>query len=165
MIIASEINFALGNDTTASEGTVNLRSSNAIGDIKAFIPGVSACILAFIVFGTTKAFRDYFYRGLVPRSIRRKIRNRNSKVSSIVLQLPERGQSTAALRSPGRSPGRDAVEYFEMDGGESGTGRGTTGSLYELSVPTRTYQAVFELRHGKVDDEEDVWPGPLAKTR
>lgn len=175
MVIAAEINFALNNDQTASEETVNLRTSNAISDIQAFIPGVSACILAFVVFGTTKAFRDYFYTNLVPRSIRRKIRNRHSKTSSIVLQLPDGGQSTAALRSPGRSPGRlspggggaGGVECFEMDGGESGTGMGLTGSTYELPVVTPSYQSAFDVQHGKRDDDddEDIWPGAYVKAR
>lgn len=162
LIIASEINFALGNDETASEETVNLHASHAITDIKGFLPGVSACLLAFIVFGTTKAFRDYFYHKLVPRCIRRKIHNRNSKNPSLTIQFP-RGASTAALRSPGQSPGMPrspGVECFEMDGGESGLGPGR-GSLYELPVPTPTYQTVFEVQHK--EENEDRWPGPNMK--
>ncbi|KAJ4387197.1 hypothetical protein N0V93_007786 [Gnomoniopsis smithogilvyi] len=164
VIIASEINFALGNDETASETTVNLHASHAITDIKSFLPGVSACILAFIVFGTTKAFRDYFYHKLVPRSIRRKIRNRKSKSPSLTIQFP-RGASTAALRSPGRSPGMarsPASECFEMDGGESGLGT-ERSNTYELSAPTPTYQSTFDVQHK--DGYDDIWPGPNMKPR
>ncbi|KAJ4425151.1 hypothetical protein N0V82_000206 [Gnomoniopsis sp. IMI 355080] len=160
VIISSEINFALGNDETASHNTVNLHASNAIADIKSFIPGVSACILAFIVFGTTKAFRDYFYHKLVPRSIRRKIRNRKSKSPSLTIEFP-RGASTAALRSPGQSPGMPrspGIECFEMDGGESGLGRTNT---YELPAPTPTYQSTFETQHKDVDD--NFWSGTNMK--
>lgn len=164
VIISSEINFALGNDETASQTTVNLHPSHAISDVKNFLPGVSACILAFIVFGTTKAFRDYFYQKLVPRSIRRKIRNRKSKSPSLTIQFP-RGASTAALRSPGQSPGMPrspGIECFEMDGGESGLGTGRSNT-YELPVPTPTYQSTFDVPHKDADD--DKWPGPNMKPR
>lgn len=140
-----------------------MHASHAIADIKSFIPGVSACLLAFIVFGTTKAFRDYFYHKLVPRRIRRKIRNRSSKNPSLTIDFP-RGASTAALRSPGLSPGmpRSPGECYEMDGGESGLGPGR-GGMYELSVPTPTYQSTFDVHHK--DEDDDVWPGPNMKPR
>lgn len=163
MIVAAEILFALNNNETLSEETVNLTPKNAKRDIKNFLPGVSACILAFIVFGTTKAFRDYFYRGLVPRALRRKIRNRSSKAASMSLQLPQYEGSTVALRDePGRTPGLSTpagtgtAECFELDGGISGR-----GIVHELPTPTPTYQSTFDP-HPK-DDMENIWPGPNAK--
>lgn len=76
-----------------------------------FLPGVSGSLLAFIVFGTTKSFRDYFYRKLVPRSIRRRWRKtiRSPPVVAIPTRYP-------IPDTPGQS------EFYELDGGESGLG-------------------------------------------
>lgn len=92
---------------------MNLSYQRAIGDVLTFLPGVSASLLAFIVFGTTKSFRDYFYRKLVPRSIRRRWRTtlRTPPVVSIPARYP-------IPDTPGQS------EFFELDGGESGLGPG-----------------------------------------
>lgn len=44
-------------------------------DLILFLPGVSASLLTFVVFGTTKTFRDYLVARLVPR----RLRERNSR--------------------------------------------------------------------------------------
>lgn len=113
MIVAQELSFARDNNAVSQGSVVNLSYQRAIGDILTFLPGVSASLLAFIVFGTTKSFRDYFYRQLVPRSIRR--RWRNTIRAPPVVAIPPRYPMPD---TPGQS------EFFELDGGESGLGPG-----------------------------------------
>lgn len=113
MTIAQEISFARDNGNESQGSVVNLSYQRAIGDISTFLPGVSASLLAFIVFGTTKSFRDYFCRKLVPRSIRR--RRRNTLRSSPVVTIPARYPIPDTPRQS---------EFFELDGGESGLGPG-----------------------------------------
>ncbi|KAM0321701.1 hypothetical protein ACHAQA_009940 [Verticillium albo-atrum] len=50
-------------------------------DLLVFIPGVTASLLTFVVFGTTKTFRDYMWTHFVPKSLRDglKLRNRGSQ--------------------------------------------------------------------------------------
>lgn len=174
MVILSEISNALSNDETLGHKTVNLRASQAVADIQAFIPGVSASILAFVVFGTTKTFRDYFYRKFVPRRIRRAraLKRRAKGLSTIEIQprparrarptdstmyppAPRRTSTTVAVpyyQPP--SPGA-RVECFELDGGDGGFGKHKTMSTHELAVPTPTY-STFELQ--KQGDDEDRMP-------
>lgn len=113
VVISNEISFARDNGKDSQGSVVNLSYQRAIGDVLTFLPGVSASLLAFIVFGTTKSFRDYFYRELVPRSIRR--RWRKTLRSPPVVAIPAR---YPIPDTPGQS------EFFELDGGESGLGPG-----------------------------------------
>lgn len=165
IVLMQQVAFRLGNMHTMSEKTVDLTPRNAIVDIESFLPGVSASVLAFIVFGTTKTFRDFFYAKLVPRSIRRKIRakrNRPSVANAAVL-LP-----AARPRKPVRpdsdilaSPvGCDVVgplsarsECFELEGREVWRYTGT-GLVCELVTPTATH-STFDLQ--KKGQEEDEW--------
>lgn len=83
----------------------NLSPKIAVGDIVAFIPGVSASLLAFIVFGTTKAFQDYFYRSLAPRSVGRRCRQTMKTLSMVSTHPPRRRHSEPVkLGSAGRFP-------------------------------------------------------------
>lgn len=176
--IMSEISNALDNDDTSENKTVNLHVSRAISDIQSFIPGVSASILAFVVFGTTKTFREYFYRRLLPRRLRRELRRRSDKGASIIGV-----RARAASRGPRRPPRSDStmyppapvattrpfgaawyqptspsprVECFELDGGESGMGHGTRGiaGIHELPMPTPTYSTFEGQKQGEEDDDQ-----------
>ncbi|KAK2614367.1 hypothetical protein N8I77_001203 [Diaporthe amygdali] len=111
VIIAQEVSFARDTGEASSGSVVNLSHQRAIIDVVTFLPGVSGSLLAFIVFGTTKSFRDYFYRKLVPRSIRRRWRKtiRSPPVVAIPTRYP-------IPDTPGQS------EFYELDGGESGLG-------------------------------------------
>lgn len=169
VIIMNEISFALGNDVTANAETVNLGPENAVGDTHAFISGVSASLLAFVVFGTTKAFRDYFYRKLVPRSLRRKL-HRRTMIPSVAIRRPEPQQQ---MRRPSRaaappiSPAllTPPTDCFELDGGEGGLGRkrNVHDSVHELAMPTPTY-STFDLHKADPGVEEDEWPMLKTKT-
>lgn len=174
MVIMSEITNAVDNDQTLENKHVNLHASHAVSDIQSFIPGVSASILAFVVFGTTKAFRDYFYRKFVPRRIRRAISRRSQTISVIAARNvapPKRPRPTDSTMYPpaprrtstsGGAPWSQSTtpsprtECFELEGGTTGLGHDKTGEVHELAMPTPTY-ATFELpKQG--EDEDDRWP-------
>lgn len=165
VIILQEIAFASDTARTNAEETVNLEPGHAIVDMESFLPGVSASILAFIVFGTTKAFRDFFYVKLVPRCIRRKIRARCKRPSVANAAVLPTAQPRNPVRRESEIPGGpmspDAggplsgrSECYELDGGEVGQHPGT-GMVYELATPTPTH-STFELQ--KKGEEEDKWP-------
>lgn len=175
MVILSEISNALNNDETLGSTTVNLHTSNAISDIQTFLPGVSASILAFVVFGTTKAFRDYFYRKFVPRRIRRvRALSRRSKGLSIgaqpqgparrpsrptdsTMHPPAHRRTSTAVAIPWYQPPSPSprAECFELDGGEAGFGHHGAMGTHELAMPTPTH-STFELQ--KQGDDDDRLP-------
>lgn len=178
MVILSEISNALDNDETLGNKTVDLHTSHAVSDIQVFIPGVSASILAFVVFGTTKAFRDYFYRKFVPRRIRRAraLSRRSKRLSEIETQpqgparrpsrptdstmyppAKHRRTSTAVAvpwyQPPSPSP---RVECFELDGGETGFGQQKTMDTYELAMPTPSNATFEPPKQGDDDDQSPI---------
>jgi len=50
---------ASNNASLAASGGPNHSVQNAIADILFFIPGVTASLVVFLVFGTTKSWRQY----------------------------------------------------------------------------------------------------------
>lgn len=62
----------------------DLSAERARSDFIIFMPGVSASLLSFVVFGTTKVFRDYMWHKLVPRIIQRRLQSNRSETSSIL---------------------------------------------------------------------------------
>lgn len=162
-----EITFATENSRTNLDETVNLEPSHAIADVESFLPGVSASVLAFIVFGTTKAFRDFFYVKFVPRYIRRKLRARSKRPSvanaAVLPPALPRNLVRRETEIPGGPMSPDIVgplsgrsDCFELEGGEVGLQvHPGTGIVYELATPTPTH-STFELQ--KKGEEEDKWP-------
>lgn len=153
------------NDLINNDEIVNLEPNHAIADTQSFAPGVSASMLAFIVFGTTKAFRDFFYVNLVPRSIRRRFRAKSKRPSVANAAVPLPAQARGPARRESEIPGglgspaivgplSGRSECFELEGGEVGRHPGM-GTAYELATPTPTH-SVFELQ--KKGDDEDKWP-------
>lgn len=58
-IIIFSLFQASNNASIAAAGAPNFTLSNTISDIVLFIPGVTASLVAFLVFGTTKSWRQY----------------------------------------------------------------------------------------------------------
>ncbi|EHA54572.1 hypothetical protein MGG_01430 [Pyricularia oryzae 70-15] len=54
-------------------------------DFYLFIPGVSAGLLLFVVFGTTKVSRDFMWENLAPRWLKRKRTERAERLPSMVM--------------------------------------------------------------------------------
>ncbi|KAH9894620.1 hypothetical protein F4778DRAFT_784050 [Xylariomycetidae sp. FL2044] len=72
----------------------NLSAERAKSDFLSFMPGTSASLLVFIMFGTTKPFRETMYQTFVPRSFKR-------------LSLPRLPASSGQYRRRGRTVGED----------------------------------------------------------
>ncbi len=58
-IIVFTLFQANNNTSIAASGAPNYSISNTVSDIVLFIPGVSASLTTFLVFGTTKSWRQY----------------------------------------------------------------------------------------------------------
>ncbi|KAK4125499.1 hypothetical protein N657DRAFT_268457 [Parathielavia appendiculata] len=77
------INFQLRAAATNNPANVppepDLSAGRAKGDFALFAPAPTATIFAFIVFGTTRTFREYMWNLFVPRSIREKVETRTRR--------------------------------------------------------------------------------------
>ncbi|TLD13542.1 uncharacterized protein PgNI_04087 [Pyricularia grisea] len=62
----------------------DLSSDNAKLDFYLFIPGATAGLLLFVVFGTTKVSRDFMWEKLAPRWLKKKMRERPPRLPSMV---------------------------------------------------------------------------------
>jgi hypothetical protein len=67
-------------------------------DFLLFMPGVSASLLNFIVFGTTKTFREYIHFTFVPRQLQTRFAMWSPSFRSAKLAMPS--PSTAKMNAP-----------------------------------------------------------------
>ena len=100
-----------------------LTVSQAKADMKSFAPGVTGSLVNFIVFGTTKTYRQYMWRKLVPRRIRDAISarreggRRQSRGASMVKvptisSRPTRNSRVPTTTTSGRISIRSAAPSF-----------------------------------------------------
>lgn len=108
------------------------------GDLLNFMPGVSASLLTFVVFGTTKAFREYMRDSLVPQKLRRLFV----------------AQGTERLGSAPPTPGIPPASY-ESEPQPSQVSPLESIRLSEIHVE----------RHGKIPDVDEwpIWRGSTWK--
>lgn len=123
MVIAQELTLSHNNKRISVGSVANNSAKVAVADVLSFIPGVSASLLAFIVFGTTKTFQDYFYRSLAPRSVGRRCRE-TMKTLSIVSTNPPRRRHSEPVRL-----GSASRHNHELGGNEHGAGMGSEDDL------------------------------------
>ncbi|KAK3398222.1 hypothetical protein B0T20DRAFT_202777 [Sordaria brevicollis] len=57
----------------------DLSAARAQGDFALFVPGVSASLLIFIVFGTTRTFRDHIWATFAPKSLQDMVANHKAR--------------------------------------------------------------------------------------
>lgn len=57
----------------------DLSAARAQGDFALFVPGVSASFLIFIVFGTTRTFRDHLWATFAPKSLQVMVANHKAR--------------------------------------------------------------------------------------
>ncbi|KAI5926746.1 hypothetical protein F4810DRAFT_724360 [Camillea tinctor] len=80
----------LRNNSEAEDGP-NISFDRAQGDFVTFMPGVTASLLTFIVFGTTRPFRKSIYETFIPKRFRKR--------AAIPETPAELSQQTASYRS------------------------------------------------------------------
>lgn len=66
-----QVSSARQNNRDSLSDSPDLSTERLHLDLILFLPGVSASLLTFVVFGTTKTFRDYLVNKLVPKKLRR----------------------------------------------------------------------------------------------
>ncbi|UQC89506.1 uncharacterized protein CLUP02_15037 [Colletotrichum lupini] len=123
-------------------------------DLILFLPGVSASLLTFVVFGTTKTFRDYLVARLVPRRLRERNSRRmsNNKQRRNTRTRMSQAFSSSRMGGRGRSltypPRISLTPYVADDAG--------------LYTPTADGNGI-QLRELNMDGsrkvaEDDQWP-------
>lgn len=153
----------MGTTKIAEDEKVSLEPTHAITDATSFLSGVSASILAFLVFGTTKVFRDFYYIKLVPKCIRRKL-DRHNEISPNAsaswqdLQQRKPSQAPETLLSPVLV--MPSANTFEMRDEQGGLGRRLSihDDIHGVSTPTPS-SSTFELQrvdHIQDDDEHPI---------
>ncbi|PSS02295.1 hypothetical protein BD289DRAFT_478952 [Coniella lustricola] len=159
--IMSEIAFAIGTTLIAQDEIVNLRPSHAITDVTSFVPGVSASILAFVVFGTTKVFRDFFYTKLVPQCIRCRLERRTKIPPVISSPWQDHRQRNSLQQAPDLLISPVLVlpsgESFEMSNEHGGLARKLSmrDGIHEVSTPTPS-SSTFKIDHVGDDDQHPI---------
>ncbi|KAF8851897.1 hypothetical protein BDZ45DRAFT_129285 [Acephala macrosclerotiorum] len=141
---------ANNNAAIAASGKPNHSVSNTISDILLFVPGVTASLVAFLVFGTTKNWRQY--RDLVVGGcgIRKKMLVKKVRRAEESARVRTQGLEFERLPSLQKSPseeerkkGKEAVDRVRMfvkeigprdDSSNEGEGSGTSGSRVETEA-------------------------------
>ncbi|KAH8596385.1 hypothetical protein B0O99DRAFT_593705 [Bisporella sp. PMI_857] len=75
-IIGFSVSQLRGNTALISAGRPNFATGSAISDILFFIPGVTASLITYLVFGTSKSFKQYLELVVGLCGLRRKLQNR-----------------------------------------------------------------------------------------
>ncbi|TDZ25643.1 hypothetical protein Cob_v000832 [Colletotrichum orbiculare MAFF 240422] len=132
--IMFQVSSARQNTRDSLNDTPDLSTSRLHTDLVLFLPGVSASLLTFVVFGTTKTFRDYLVEKLVPGRVR-SVRRRGGK------QAPSSSPRRSGMAQTNRSvaaplPPRLSLDtYVENDFGlYTPTDEGSGIQLRELNA-------------------------------
>ena len=64
----------------------DLSISRACSDFAFFVPGVSASLLIFVVFGTTRSFRDYIWTKFAPKALQNMVANKKARQGAKSIQ-------------------------------------------------------------------------------
>ncbi|CZR59817.1 uncharacterized protein PAC_09711 [Phialocephala subalpina] len=159
-IIVFTLFQANNNASIAASGEPNHSVSNTISDILLFIPGVTASLVAFLVFGTTKSWRQY--RDLVVGGcgIRKKMIIKKVRRAEESTRVRTQGLEFERLPSLQKSPseeerkkGKEAIDRVRMfvketgprdDSSNEGEGSGNSGTearvvQFHRPMPSLTY--------------------------
>ncbi|KAL2136759.1 hypothetical protein VTI74DRAFT_1800 [Chaetomium olivicolor] len=83
VVLNFQLRAAASNDRSNLPPEPDLSSGQARTDFALFIPGPTAVLFFFLVFGTTRTFREYMWGRFVPRSIREKVEARQRRKREI----------------------------------------------------------------------------------
>ncbi|KAF6814149.1 glycoside hydrolase [Colletotrichum sojae] len=129
--IMFQVSSARQNNRDSLSETPDLSLKRLHLDLILFLPGVSTSLLTFVVFGTTKTFRDYLFAKLIPNRFQGSIRRRSNQ------QSPRRSRRSPAFsqRSAEQPPRISLDTSVDNDFGvytSTSDGRGI--QLHELSA-------------------------------
>ncbi|GKT59186.1 glycoside hydrolase [Colletotrichum tofieldiae] len=111
--IMFQVSSARQNSRDSLSNSPDLSTERLHLDLLLFIPGVSASLLTFVVFGTTKTFRDYLADKLIPQ----KLRDRNRRETSNPSPRRTRLSQAFSQRSTAYPPRLSLTPYVSNDGG------------------------------------------------
>lgn len=108
VVINFQLRAASTNNAANLPPEADLGAARAVADFVLFVPGVTAAVLVFLVFGTTRTFREYAWRRLVPAPLRsrweaaratragRAGRSRSGTAGSVSVSAPGHPSAAAA---------------------------------------------------------------------
>jgi hypothetical protein len=143
-IIVFSLFQASDNAAIAASGRPNLTVQNTIIDIVLFIPGVTASLVAFLIFGTTKSWRQYrdlfvSCRGMKRKFLEKKIQRDEESSRSQGLEF-ERLPSLPNMRSEA-SQGKEVEDRVRMFVRESRSPRAPDSSTVSSGPSARSKTA------------------------
>ncbi|KAL0776472.1 hypothetical protein CaCOL14_007759 [Colletotrichum acutatum] len=152
--IMFQVSSAKQNSRDSLSESPDLSTERLHLDLILFLPGVSASLLTFVVFGTTKTFRDYLVARLVPRRLRERNSRRMSSNQQRRNTRTRMSQAFSSSRMGGRGrsltypPRISLTPYVADDAG--------------LYTPTADGNGI-QLRELNMDGsrkvaEDDEWP-------
>jgi len=152
------INFQLRAAGTNSPENIplvpDLSTERAISDFILFLPGVCAGPLTFIVFGTTRTFREYMLRVFLPKSWHAKLKARR-----------ERRKKPSTVGTPGsgipRYP-RPSNQNIDVEAGNGNiNGHGSYGGAVRMQDFARDHSSEEWTRSaGRKEDDDEL---PIMK--
>jgi hypothetical protein len=135
VVITFQLRAASTNDRANIPREPDLSVGRARGDFGLFAPAPTAVLFAFLVFGTTRTFREYMWNLFVPRFIRDKVAARKRRRRGAV------GGSVSVVHSAIRG---------DPEGGNGGNGNAAGLGLQNLHLKSP----------GRVEEDgkSDEWP-------
>lgn len=154
VVIKFQIRAASTNSPNNIPPVPDLSAERAVSDFLLFLPGVCAGPLTFIVFGTTRTFREYMLRVFLPKSWHAKLkvrRERRKKPSTV--GTPESG----IPRYP--RPGNQSIDVEARNGNING--HGSYGGAVRMQDFARDHSSEEWTRNaGRKEDDDEL---PIMK--
>lgn len=157
--IIFQIRSSNGNKRENIPPQVDLSASRAFTDFVLFLPGPAEGLMAFVVFGTTRTFRDHVFRMITPKAMweRRQARKMHKKKPSGAATEPQ-----IHLRTENSSYSRR--DYHDYHDAESGDHSPT--DCYEEGIGLHDIDAKGMNGDRKQNDEMPILVTPaLVRTR
>ncbi|KAL2264359.1 hypothetical protein VTK26DRAFT_5785 [Humicola hyalothermophila] len=162
IVVNFQLRAAATNKRANLEHEPDLSAGRAKGDFSLFAPGVTAAPFMFLVFGTTRTFREYMWDLFVPARLRQRWHARARRRSGRA-QYGTGATVSVTTSAPGlgRPVWREPRGDEEVGGGGGGgRGRGARGPAAALAAAGNgeTIVPLKDLGERDGDAKSDEWP-------
>ncbi|KAK0712222.1 hypothetical protein B0T21DRAFT_297479 [Apiosordaria backusii] len=164
VVVMFQLRASQTNSVEKVPAAPDLSAGRAVTDFVLYVPGVTAPVLAYLVFGTTRTFRDYAWSVLAPQCLqaKREARKQAKKRPSVVvgardLAVIRQEQQNNATRDLEAGLGHYEVSCTAGGGrtnSNAGRVRGNSIRMQNLSGNHNHIAAAMKDK----DSDEDEWP-------